>query len=278
MKPGRASATARLIALATAMRGGDAPAGAAPWCARMLSAQRTDRLLLRSVRNPIGRGFWNAVERFTLPGMVAHWLRRKREIDRLARAAAADGSTQLLVLGAGLDTLAWRLAEGRVFERVVSADHPATLAAVERAIAPPRPVTLAPTDLADGLSQEVVAALDPRAPTLVVVEGVLMYLSEQHAERVLAGIASLPVPRVRLVASFMVLRPNEPIGFTNQSAPVRPWLASRGEPMRWATTDELLDATLGRLGWPTRAFIGLDAADGPSPPGLPDERLVVADR
>lgn len=278
MRPGRASATARLIALATVMREGDAPAGAAPWCARMLSTHRTDRLLLRSVRHPIGRAFWGVVERRTLPGMVAHWLRRKREIDRLARQAAADGYTQLLVLGAGLDTLSWRLAGARVFARVVSADHPATLAAVERAVGRTGLVTLAPIDLADGLSQDLVAALDPNAPTLVVVEGVLMYLREQHAERVLAGIASLPAPRVRLIASFMVDRPGQPIGFTNQNALVRPWLANRGEPMRWATTDEPLDATLERLGWNTRAFIGLDAADGPPPPGLPDERLVVAGR
>ncbi|MFI4914965.1 MAG: class I SAM-dependent methyltransferase, partial [Phycisphaerales bacterium JB060] len=200
MKPDRASATARLIALATVMRESDAPAGAAPWCARMLSTHRADRLLLRSVRHPIGRSFWNAVERLTLPGMIAHWLRRKREIDRLASNAAAEGFTQLLVLGAGLDTLSWRLAEAGVFEHVVSADHPATLAAVERAVAPTSLVTLVPIDLADGLTDSVAAALDPNAPTLVVAEGVLMYLTEQQVERTLSDIANLPAPRVRLVA------------------------------------------------------------------------------
>lgn len=277
MKEGRASATARLIALATVMREHDAPVGAAPWCARMLSTHRTDRLLLRSVRFPPSRVLWRAVERLVLPGMIDHWLRRKREIDRLARCAAADGFTQLLVLGAGLDTLAWRTAEAKAFERVVSADHPATLAAVERAVAPTGLVTLVPIDLADGLSYRAIDALDPRAATLVVIEGVVMYLHEPQAERVLADLASLPVPRVRLIASFMVERPGQPIGFTNQNALVRPWLASRGEPMLWASTDERLHTTLDGLGWRTRTFVGLDTADG-SPPGLPDERLLVADR
>ncbi len=277
MRQGRASATARLIALATVMREGDSPAGAAPWCARMLSIHRKDRILLRSVRHPIGRSFWNAVERLTLPGMVAHWLRRKREIDRLARQAAADGFTQLLVLGAGLDTLSWRTAEARVFERVVSADHPATLAAVERAVAPTSLVTLVPIDLADGLTESVPTALDPDAQTLVVIEGVLMYLSESHTERLLADLANLPAPRLRLIASYMTDRPNRPIGFTNQNALVRPWLATRGEPMLWASTDEDLGAMLDRLGWSARAFAGLETPDGSSP-GLPDERLVVAER
>src|SRR5690606_8942097 len=49
-----------------------------------------------------------AIERLSLPGIFLHYLVRKRRIASLTAEAIQGGCRQLVVLGAGLDTLAWR--------------------------------------------------------------------------------------------------------------------------------------------------------------------------
>jgi O-methyltransferase involved in polyketide biosynthesis len=46
----------------------------------------------------------------THPGIVRHWMLRKRWIESRVRARIAAGASQVVVLGAGLDTLGVRLA------------------------------------------------------------------------------------------------------------------------------------------------------------------------
>jgi methyltransferase (TIGR00027 family) len=117
--------------------------------------------------------------------------------DALARAIAG-GTRQLIVLGAGLDTYAYRqpLADGlRVFE----VDHPATqawkrslLAAADIAI--PSALTFAPIDferetLADALAAAGFAAMQPSFFTWL---GVTPYLTEQAIMTTLGYVAGLP--------------------------------------------------------------------------------------
>lgn len=306
MNAERSSATARLIAAATVMcnssraRSDEAPAGAAAWCERFLSARRADRLLLWSAHYWLGRCWWRLVELIATPGIVAHWMRRKREIDRLARQAAAEGFTQLIVLGAGFDSLAFRLDRERLYERVISADHPATLEVVRSALSrsgasalPPPPradvdrsiphgVELLALDLACDDVRTVIRsarAFDSSRATFVVIEGVLMYLPESDVERVFRSIAALATAKVRLVASWMLAKPGQPIGFLGQSRLVGTWLSRRSEPMLWASTPPSLQAMLARAGWGDARIIDLtsgDTARGADAHGLASELLVVA--
>lgn len=279
-----------MIAAATVMRaaGGDsgtgAPEGSAAWCARFLSGTRTDRLLLWSVRNRLGRVWWRMVEAICLPGAISHWMRRKREIDRLARQAAAQGFTQLVVLGAGLDTLTMRMSEQSLFERILSADHPATLSVIRGAIDLTDDIELLELDL---LTHDVASALtaspafDSTRHTLVVIEGVLMYLPPSQVQHILRSLAALPVPKARLVASWMLSEPGRPVGFQSQSRSTTRWLRRVGEPMLWGSTFEQLKALLREIGWANARFIDLSEVDAGSPRdsgGLRSEQLVVADR
>jgi methyltransferase (TIGR00027 family) len=115
----------------------------------------------------------------------------------LARAVS-DGASQLVVLGAGLDTFAYRNpfpAQLRVFE----VDHPATQAwkrnrLAEAGISLPSSLTFAPVDferesLADGLAA---AGFDPAQPTFFTWLGVVPYLSDEAIWATLNFIASLP--------------------------------------------------------------------------------------
>ena len=53
------------------------------------------------------------MERATHPGIVRHWMLRKKWIELRVRAAIADGADQVVVLGAGFDTLGVRMAVER---------------------------------------------------------------------------------------------------------------------------------------------------------------------
>ena len=115
--------------------------------------------------------------------------------DRLA-AALEHGVRQLVVLGAGLDTFAYRspfLDRLRIFE----VDHPATQAwkrelLQSSAISLPNWLTFAPIDfeqqtLAEGLAA---ANFDPNVPTFFTWLGVVPYLTEQAVNATLEFIGS----------------------------------------------------------------------------------------
>jgi len=117
--------------------------------------------------------------------------------DTLARSLAR-GVTQLVVLGAGLDTYAYRGGERRKLQ-IFEVDHPATqawkrerLAAI--GVAPDANVRYAPVDfenerIADGLAR---AGFDPKQRTFFFWLGVVPYLSRAAIDASWALIANNP--------------------------------------------------------------------------------------
>jgi len=123
---------------------------------------------------------------------------RSRFAEDALVAAVRGGVRQLVVLGAGLNTYAYRSTLGdrlHVFE----VDHPATQAwkrqrLEDAAIAIPSSLTFAPVDferqtLAEGLAA---AGFDPAQQTFFTWLGVVPYLTEEAVWRTLGFIASLP--------------------------------------------------------------------------------------
>ena len=118
--------------------------------------------------------------------------------DRLARAAAR-GVRQLAVLGAGLDTFAYRNPFEELGLKVFEVDHPMTQAwkrerLAQAGIAVPPSLRFAPVDfehetLADGLAT---AGLDPQQPTFFTWLGVVPYLTRETVLATLGVIAALP--------------------------------------------------------------------------------------
>jgi methyltransferase (TIGR00027 family) len=124
-------------------------------------------------------------------------LRTRFAEDALA-AAVARGTRQLVVLGAGLDTYAYRGAE-RERLRIFEVDHPSTQAWKRQRLAeagipvPPR-LTFAPVDferetLGGGLAA---AGFEPAVPTFFLWLGVVPYLTKEAVGATLAFIAALP--------------------------------------------------------------------------------------
>lgn len=118
--------------------------------------------------------------------------------DELARAVER-GIRQYVLLGAGLDTFAYRTPYPGSRLRVFEVDHPATQVwkrerLQEAGIAVPESVTFAAIDfekqtLAAGLRQ---AGFDARAPAFFSMLGVVVYLTRDAVMDTLKFVASLP--------------------------------------------------------------------------------------
>lgn len=287
MKAGQASATARVIAASTvllASRPGDedlVPAGAAELSREFLATSWTDRCLSRSVRSPWTRWIWRGLERLTHPGIMRHYLLRKRWIEEQCLAAILEGVRRVIVIGAGLDTLAMRLAPGHPEVAWVEIDHPATQAHKRRGLAQarrglPANLTLLGIDLAHEPLPPGLKA-DPRS-TLVIIEGVLMYLPEPEVEALLRDqVRGLSSASVRLIFSHMVRWPEGPAGFRPNSWWIDRWLAWRGEPFRWTLPTRAVEPWLRSLGFKLlrQAEPPFSTEAGVSKGGLKGENLVM---
>jgi methyltransferase (TIGR00027 family) len=187
MQPGRPSLTAlgaaRLRAAHQVLDGASILAD--PLAARILGSDN-EASLDHAHAHPLG------------PRMRWFIAARSRIAEDALRVAVADGVRQLVVLGAGLDTLAYRTdLAGRL--RIFEIDHPATQAwkrdkLIAAAIAVPDTLAFVPVDferqtLADALGA---AGFDRGARTFFSWLGVVPYLTEQAVFSTLALIAGLP--------------------------------------------------------------------------------------
>lgn len=128
-------------------------------------------------------------------------------LDRLTADALAGGARQLVILGAGLDTRAWRLP-GLEGVRVFEADHPDTQAlkrdrarAMPAAVSPPRFVAV---DFARDQLAGQLARAGHRAdrPTVWLCEGVVMYLTDAAVRGMLGDVAACSAPGSTLLLHY----------------------------------------------------------------------------
>jgi methyltransferase (TIGR00027 family) len=132
------------------------------------------------------------------PGVRASVVARTCLIDGLVVAALGDGITQIVILGAGFDTRAHRIA-GIERVRLFEVDHPNTSAAKRERLRDalgtlPGHVTyveftFGSSSLPDALEQ---AGFEPDSRTLFIWEGVTNYLSEEAVNATLAFIGRSP--------------------------------------------------------------------------------------
>ena len=123
---------------------------------------------------------------------------RSRFAEDSARDAIADGVRQILVLGAGLDTFAYRRAPTRDL-RIFELDHPATQADKRRRlgearIAEPPHVAYVAHDFDNGSMTGALetAGFDPKIRTFVIWLGVTPYLTEEAVYATLGELARWP--------------------------------------------------------------------------------------
>src|SRR5690606_10549634 len=131
-------------------RAGLLPSGAAEATEALLRAAGVlQDWQVRAYRSDGFRSMLDWAERRLLPGQTTHVALRKRVLEDETRAAIEAGASRVLVVGAGFDTLALRLARARPHVRFVEIDHPATQSLKRHALDqldPPPNLCLHPAD------------------------------------------------------------------------------------------------------------------------------------
>jgi methyltransferase (TIGR00027 family) len=233
------------------------------------------RFVLKILGHNWFRPIAKLIERITIPGILLHYVLRKRCIARLARSALINGVTQVVVIGAGFDPLSFELHENFRGVRLWEIDHPATqrykVSAFPK-IGSERLHFIAVDLKAAALDGEVLIknGFDPAQRTFWMAEGLLMYLPADIVCSLMGTLKGLSASSSQFAFTFMEKWSNGRIRFHSQSKLVDWWLRGRSEPFIWGTTrGEVVD--LVRPWRVIRFFDHSDLRDVES--GLADEAI-----
>ncbi len=114
--------------------------------------------------------------------------------------------------------------------------------------------------------------------TLVVMEGLLMYLREDSIHALFDTLRQAPCRHLQVIFSFMERWPDGSCGFRPRSWWIDRWVARRGEPFTWSIETDRLPGFLAARGFElTRLATTRELAD---PPGgtLEGENLALCQR
>ncbi|MGZ6779783.1 MAG: SAM-dependent methyltransferase [Mycobacterium sp.] len=193
-----------------------------------------------------------------------------------ALLGAVTAANQVVILAAGMDARAYRLA-WPAGTTVYELDQPAVIAAKAGILADDQPrcrrVAIG-VDLADDWPAELTAAgFDPTTPTVWLIEGLLQYLDEAAVWTLFARVHTLSAPGSTLLYDVV----GETLLASPAMAPLRNAMAERGSPWLFGTDrpGELAE----RHGWSAavtdiaeagsewnRWFDGPRSSDGPDAP------------
>ncbi len=218
---------------------------------RILDDQVSLRLLSPEVQQRVLAGA-AAFDEPRSRALRTHVLLRSRFAEERLRSATERGVTQFVVLGAGLDTFAFRQPEWAQALKIFEVDHPASQSLKRERLAMagipiPANLTFAPIDfehdtLANGLER---AGFDPAARTFVSCLGVLVYLTGDAIADLFAFVARLPKGSECVFTYGGARGPDRP-----EQPSLATMAAALGEP--WRSSMELEDvvAVLTRAGLP----------------------------
>jgi len=179
---------------------------------------------------------------------------RSRYTERRLADAAGQGISQYVILGAGLDSFAYRAPHAsRV--RIFEVDHPATQEwkrgqLGKAGIPVPGSTAFVPTDfeqheLAASLR---VAGFDPRQPALVSWLGVTMYLTRPAISQALEEIGTF-AGGTELISDYMLPPGRRDAAGQSYADQVGPIAAQRGEPWLTCLTPDEMTALLHEHGF-----------------------------
>ena len=172
------------------------------------------------------------------------WIALRTEfLDRQVRQLLDGGVDQVVVLGAGFDTRAARLARDGV--RFFELDHPDTQAEKRARLAaldgyPAEAAHLAPCDFERGddpVDSLRAAGLDPDRPAAILWEGVTPYLTEPAVRATATRLATGLHPGSVLHFDHVGKRLATGEGLREKDAGAADEVARLGEPIRWGTSD-----------------------------------------
>ena len=240
--------------------------------------QATEKLLVASGAASARAVRWSRSQRMVsiyeafdwmLPGQFEAFARRKTFCERQVRDGISVGATQILVLGAGYDTMGWRLAPEFAGVNFFEIDHPATARLKARGIE-----EMGQRDnlylIAEDLGQRNLVDVlesnefwDQTGRTVIVAEGLLMYLPPQAVRDLFCQCAVIAGVGSRIAFTYI------PTGADGRPDAGRwtglmLWLQKViGEPWLWSIRPEEIGLFLEESGWTnTPALAGLTDKQG----------------
>lgn len=173
---------------------------------------------------------WIAVRTALLDAEVERW------------TGPAQGLRQVVLLGAGFDTRAARLARPGV--RWFEVDHPGSQRAKRERLAalpgyPLEAATFVTCDFEheDFVDRLVACGFDAGAPALVLWEGVVPYLTEPAVRATLRRVTTALHPRTALVFDHLMKRFVESAELPGKDVATRDFVKDLGEQLRFGTND-----------------------------------------
>ncbi len=261
MRKAKPSKTARKVALNIVTLGAQPgmeevlPSGIVDTTARLLvESGAVGATGVRWSRSPRMVTIYKAFD-WMMPGQFEAFAHRKAFCESQVREGIGAGASQVLVLGAGYDTIGWRLAPEFAGVEFFEIDHPATALLKAKGIDAMGPRTnlhLIAEDLGKRQLVDVLHANEAwnvTAPTVIVAEGLLMYLPPEAVGTLFDQCAAISGAGSRIAFTY--------VGTRSDGRPdAGPWtrlvlwiLKVGGEPWLWSIRPVELDWFLGKTGW-----------------------------
>ncbi|GGS42424.1 class I SAM-dependent methyltransferase [Actinokineospora fastidiosa] len=206
------------------------------------------------VKVPVVRSLLVRALRRAWPGALWFEVVRTRHMDQVLRDEVADGATQVVILGAGFDSRAYRMAETLAATTVYEVDHPDTSARKRerlRAVVAEIPanvrfvtVDLNHQDLAEALADK---GFSPTVRTVVIWSGVAPYLTPEGVELTLRWMATQNRDSA-IVFDYCWQEVLDGTSTNENALTVARWVATRGEPWRSGIPEGRTAEYLARLG------------------------------
>jgi len=208
------------------------------------------------------------VSRVMRAGAAAGILCRARFAEESLESAVADGVRQYVILGAGLDTFAWRRADLVDGLRVIEAGHSATQAVKRQRLASaglrlPSSVAFAPVDFArEELPRALLrAGLDPGRPAFFCWLGVTYYLRRETLLATLGGLGTVAAAGSRLAFDYLDAEAFEPGKAEPRIRELQEKVRLLGEPMQGGLDPAALARDLPETGWRLRHDLAAGAIE-----------------
>lgn len=222
----------------------------------ILAASPEGRKRLQQAQSP-----WSVLSRklqefLLLAGITVHYVLRKRYIEDQTRQAIKQGVTQVVNLGAGFDSLAWRLHKQHPEVNFVEIDHPQINKLKTQALLGQDPdvqnvaqasnmhflsVDFTQQDLQSALGG--CADFDSSRATLYICEGVMMYLEAAEIKGVFDAIEQLSGQGSLLLFSCIEPQHSDKNNVRNL---LFSYLKLIGEPIKWVLKSEEIPAFLSQ--------------------------------
>ena len=190
-----------------------------------------------------------------MPGQFEAFGHRKAFCEHQVREGIGGGATQVLVLGAGYDTMGWRLAPEFADVNFFEIDHPATArlkAEGIEAMGVQDNLHLIEEDLGKQKLVDVLEAdgsWDSKMQTVIVAEGLLMYLPPEAVRDLFNQCTAIAGPGSRIAFTYIATGADGRPDAGRWTGLVLWILKVTGEPWLWSVQPEKLGPFLKDRGW-----------------------------